>query len=606
MYDKLIYRPHKLFHLKWWDEKGENNREKIFRGVRLYRDYRKTRDVNLCRAFKEIRLRLLNYRKMAEFDPDTEEGRQSILNELTIQLLAQRGNDYPLLYLIVETMLNLVDKSIHSSLCLAEIALIHFVDYKNFTTNKDLSEYGDIEMICSILSDQAKPFLYWKVYRLRDIFGLVGDDGDDMDPDQDYIIWCEGMASIVLGDKFKETIEIIRKAAWMLDTTTSFGYWEKGFTQHVRRTGYLEFRDVYETFKEKVEKEYTRNRIDERQPRIRTEIGDVELDWEDLICLYDDINRSKIPANEVLDDDEYKHRLALLPYTTALVAEVSEGELLQQIDEPDSADHNCICPKNRDKNDDGDMFLWHAPGGEPDAYAIYRDFYLTSEVSVARNKSNIRTIGKHAKRFGYSHSSNSMTEYHYDLYAAIAHNIDFRVNKGIPTKVPSFVFVVTKEYPLNDREAINTILRAATNSELPTIIPMTFFQRINFMRVLKQAIGHKDTRTIPQEEWKAILLRIEERLKEIYNESLKLSPQSRVAKNTEVSHDVENGGDKTEAEFREAVEKIILGNFEELYKQLWDINRVKGDSAHTQDQGEIGQEEIDLGKDGQDDGVHEI
>lgn len=560
MTDSSAFRKPKFKHSEGWVDDKWKNQENIYQCVRFWREIQEIDDVELLSDFNKVLKVNLDYQRLAKYDPYSKEkgsGYPAIHKELAEQLIEQDkdDDDYSLPYLIVETLSDLLDYGIQTSVSAAELILLYFVDFSIYKITEGATYYDDIKRIQSNLSpDVPESLLYHKVYRLRQSLGVLEEGDSPLEPDYSYIKKCEKLAFSILGERrFNDAVRTIQKATWALDATDYFAYSHKGYTLKLRE-------EKYQEFKRDVMKPIARQRIEMGQHHIRREFVDIELTWDEIKSICGRVDENDFPAKDPLDD-VYTHRLANNPLSVSVLLEVAFGELFQQIDDSPAGGHNCAY------TDKGDTFLRNSPPGAPDAYALYDDdLFVTIEVSAEDSKCYRKPIEKHGIDLGYSNSNNTVTTFHNDIFAAIAHNVSAaEKNNKDATNCPRFVFIYSKDAPIDD-EAMKTVLSSAGEQEYPTVIPMTFSQKVGFMDSLMQITGYKDAGDITRKEWKGILLGIQERLKDIYEEW-----EQYIA-------DIEDeGSDKKPSE---DLQKIKLGDFAYLFNNIiWKEEEVQKDLA---------------------------
>lgn len=545
--DNPDLRHPELNHPNGWEDNAETNLIRIYDAIEHYRNYMRdkgkggTSEVTNEVIFQDYGeyIPSLDYAPLATIVDKAENVEQSIRRELVRQLLESRGEqsyltvkhkEPQLTTAMVGLMLSLIKNGIFSSVCLAEIALLNFVNYDNYAAPEGDSKNDKlIRGICSKLSNKALP-PHMKLLYLRHVLGNPKEHGVIVsEPTQEYIAYCEDLAEFIIGEEpyNRYVVPAIETAAWALDTTGCFGYSQYGFTQYLRCDEYSETSELFQEFMPIFTGVVARIHQNRRGLPDIPEFKGIDFTLGLIRDIYSIIAEQSVDPEDPLPDRTIEHEFARNPLSSSILAEVTSGKFFYFLDKPSWFGHNCTVEA---EDNQSDQFLHHSPAGYPDAQAVFEEFIITIEVSTAKSKSNLEDIGYSINdNFDDSFQSGDekVTTYYNDMVTASDHIIDAAIDEDRERgnnpdsdnafmKKPKYVFMVTKRIP-NDKESLRMIQAAAESEYQPTIIPITFSGMVEFIKIIERIAQKNDKQTneIEQKELLGMLKGIEKVLADI-------------------------------------------------------------------------------------------
>lgn len=625
---------------KGWDEDTDKNLKRIILAV-IHIRARNAGDDERVRKLEQDALKLgyvaddieidgLNYKRLALYEPysiyelvenewrmmpnmptkiDEEKhryGHDLIIQELIWQFVKQKNKvgEPPLTLSLMMLILDLIMRKFGgelplSSVCLGEIALVFFVNFRKVWDSRGKSdEYESMVVrICSDLSIEradienmfarlsSKPLLlYEKVVIIRHWLKNQPRKTKMQEPTYSHAENSEKVVKIILGEEQfnNHVVPIIQHAAYLLATTSYFALDDEAKNQHlIIIKAHDKLTSVVERFEVRIVQPIVRRRMKGGLHTVRSLI-DKAFEWNVISSICSKLYEPRWRGPDV-PDKTLKPRGAPDAPPAEVLAEIISAELLDQLSNPAiSVWHNCYFGKNDEKS------IRYSPPERPDAGTIYdcgdgNGFTVTFEPSMFDDKGKldperkIRTtnIGRKCGKDGKVKARIN------DITAAIDHAnktanyLDRLYKKAdklrlaedenyIPDVRPTyakcrkFAFLVHKELPSTgkqgqkkDKESLKVILEAAASESDPTVIPMDFRELSTFMNILREIIKKDGYEMTPQELLR-ILIGIENELILLYRMSLE-----------------ENGDTKNLNINEKTLKKIMSGDIRALSRHLF-------------------------------------
>lgn len=400
---------------------------------------------------------------------------QIVLDKVTKQLI-QFDSDYaPIAKDIVALMDPLHNIKDISAVSVGEIAIWLWWKYSSHRTDRGviLSQcLKDIDGAASIVNSfEFQPSNLFATLREKSM------EANNKIDSHKHLKYCEIVAESLMrmdnregffANEVAPTVRMISKA---LDATEYFSYAKNGYCQFIGG----EKRDI---FSDNILADILIEDGRKNVPPFVYEIEDKDFSLLDIENGFSLMTDEKQKGNEPFEHGvKFTDRIAKEPMKISVLAEVLSGHLLNRIDSPSHARHNCRYYEDSSKPHG---ILRNAPLGYPDAVAEYGgEFILTIEVSTKSDKTS-----KFEEDTNTSDEAHSRSRYVDDLNAAVKHckkyNPEITDNTG-NTDIPRFVLVISKSIPTASPDAMWRILHSACNDDEPTIIPISFGMMVELL-----------------------------------------------------------------------------------------------------------------------------